>query len=280
MPEDVYFERIAGVGVPGEADKPVKQPRPKLELSMDDDDVSTPTHDLEAPAQDQGAVPVTSPEHAGLDENGFPLNPLKNQDQLWFVQAGELYRPIERCAITARGSGLLLMTSGVLTILVSALSGLLTGTLSDQLVTVVVGAMLITLGVIERGAARDVMRALPRACSRLVWNQAALFGIVALWCGSEMSGFHSSQAAEGMLLTAEQRVLMAEALPGLAGEIELWEAQVPSMVYGFFGFLVVMSLVFQGTLAFYYSGTKRRMKAFHTQVPPWVSETVTTILAR
>lgn len=279
MPEDVYFERIAGVGVPGEADKPVKAPPPKLELSMDDD-VDTPTHDLEQASPEGGAIPETATAHAGLDENGFPLNPLKNQDQLWFVQAGELYRPIERCAVTARGSGLLLMVSGIATILISAVVGVLTSAFGDHLVTIVVGAMLTTLGVIERGAARDVMRAQPRACKRLIWNQVALFVIVALWCGSEMNGFHATSAAEGSLLTGEQRELMEQALPALAGEIELWEAQVPSMVYGFFGFLVVMSLVFQGTLAFYYNGTKRRMKAFRTQVPPWVSETVTTILAR
>lgn len=274
MPEDVYFERIAGVGVPG--DKPVKAPRPKLELSMDDDDLPTEAHELETAPP----IPGTSPEHAGLDDNGFPVNPLKNQDQLWFVQAGELYRPIERCAITARGSGLMLIASGVFTLLGSAIATLFAGSVTSQLIPLVVGAMLVTLGMIERGAARDVMRARPKACSKLILNQVVLFGVIALWCGSEMQGFHSSDAAQGQVLSGEERALMQEALPALAGQIELWEAQVPSMVYGFFGFLVIMSLVFQGTLAFYYAGTKRRMKAFQTQVPPWVSEIVTTILAR
>ncbi|GJM21821.1 MAG: hypothetical protein DHS20C15_17360 [Planctomycetota bacterium] len=272
MPEDVYFERIAGVGAAGEANKPLRQPKPELVLSMDDDLSGA------APAED---LPATNPQHVGLDENGFPLNPLKNQDQLWFVQAGELYRPIERVANTARSTGALVLISGLLTVVISGIVALAQGDPTSQLIELVVGAMLITLGAIERSAARDILRAVPRACSRLVWNQMMLFGVVALWCGSQMKNFSDAAAAgSATLISPEAEPLLAEAFPGLSTQLTELQVIFPSLVYGFFGFLVVMSLIFQGTMALYYNGGRRKMKSFREDLPPWVAEIVATILAR
>jgi len=272
MPEDVYFERIAGVGAPGEANKPQRRPKPELVLSMDDDLTGEP---------DPEDLPATAPSHVGLDENGFPLNPLKNQDQLWFVQAGELYRPIERAASTARASGTLIMVSGLLTVLIAGIVALAQGDPMSQLIALVVGAMLITLGAIERGASRDIARAVPRACSRLVWNQMMLFGVVVLWCGSEMKNFQDvAISGNASVISPEAEPLLAEAFPAMATQVEQLNEMLPALIYGFFGFLVVMSLVFQGTLALYYNSRRRKMKAFREDLPPWVAEIVATILAR
>lgn len=260
---DVYFERIAGVAEPkgqGPRRPAGATPAPKSgasRLELDGDE-----------AESHGPEPVA------LDENGFPLSPLRDQDELWFVQAAQLYRPLDKCAATARASGGILMTSGVLTLFFAAISAAFGG-LQENLVTFVVGLILITLGLIERSAGQDVALCKVSAPSRLAWNQLMLFGIIALSCGMQMKTYQGEQAAAA--LTPEMQQQLAESNPELAGMMANLQSIGPTVVYTFFGFIVLTSLMFQGGMALYYLSRRRRIQRFHQELPPWVSRIVLTV---
>lgn len=212
-----------------------------------------------------------------LDEDGFPLSPLREQDELWFIQAAELYRPLARCARTARASGMLMILSGVL--------ALAAGGLTMHVVTLVIGLILVTLGAIERSAAGDVARAELKAPGRLALNQLMLFGLVVLYCGAQMKSFHTAFAKSGTVTeVANQLSSIPAELDPLRQELlamlpEL-EPVLPKLIFGFFGLMAALSLVFQGYLAAYYATRKNKVRTFHRELPPWVSNLVTLVSSR
>lgn len=252
---DVYFERIAGVA---EAKATRRMPR------------------VEGGEPTEAMVPDA--EEVELDDDGFPVSPLKDQDHLWFVQAAQLYRPLQRCARTARGNGALMIAGGLLT----GLAGLVV----FHVVTMVVGLILITLGSMERSTARDVAAARPGSTGRLAFNQLVLFALVALYCGAQMKSFHTAYAKTGF--RTDELVERIERLPGELGQVGAQlealgpslQATVPNLVYAFWALVAVSSLFFQGTLALYYLTRKRRIRLFYQELPPWVVDIVKTITVR
>lgn len=251
--EDVYFERIAGVGeAPGQnrRRRPEAAPAGPLELEGD------------AAEADPGD------EHVPLDENGFPMTPLRGQDELWFVQAAQLYKPISSGVSTARASGGLLVASGVLTLFWFGLIMLGGGAITEHAVTGVIGLIMLTLGVFERSAAKDLALARPGAPGRLAVNQLMLFGVIALWCGLQMRG--AGDGAQASAMSTE----VAAQVPEMAEQIQALES---GLVYMIFGFILVTSLIFQGVLAAYYLSRRKRVRAFHEELPPWVGDIVRTV---
>jgi hypothetical protein len=258
--EDVYFERIAGVGeAPGQ--NPRRQQQPEV-----------PKGPLELEGEDAESAP--SDEHVALDENGFPMTPLRGQDELWFVQAAQLYKPIASGVSTARASGGMLIASGVLTLFWFGLLMLGGGGITDHAVTGVIGLIMLTLGVFERSAAKDLSLARPGAPGRLAINQLMLFGVIALWCGLQMRGVSEGLEASAMTPEVEQ---VAADFPEMAGQLEGLESLGESIAYMVFGFILVGSLCFQGVLAAYYLSRRKRVRAFHEELPPWVGDIVRTV---
>ncbi|MCB9897890.1 MAG: hypothetical protein H6825_07800 [Planctomycetes bacterium] len=257
---DVYFERIAGVGeakganarrpmVPGQAADPAR-----LEL-VDDGHVADPGAE----------VP--------LDDMGFPLSPLRDQDELWFVQAAHLYRPLEKCARTARASGSFMLVSGIVTLLFAGISAAFGG-LQENLVTLVIGLILATLGIIERSAGNDIAQCKVSAPSRLAWNQLMVFGVIALYCGLQMKGFASDPSAAALSPEVQESLASTPQFAGIADSVSSLDTMI---VYSFFGFVVVTSLLFQGGMAMYYLSRRKRIQRFHQELPPWVSRIVLTV---
>jgi len=257
--QDVYFERIAGVGeAPGQNRRPRAQgPAGPLELEGD-----------------EAAEHPDADEHVALDENGFPLSPLRGQDELWFVQAGQLYKPIASGAATAKASGGLLIASGVLTLLWFVLVLLGGGAVTDHAVTGVIGVTMLTIGVFERSGARGLGLARSGAPTRLAVNQLMLFAVVALWCGLQMRWV--SEGAQAAAMSPEMAEQLSEH-PGMAGAFEDAVSMGETIAYVVFGFMLVTSLVFQGALAAYYLSRRRRIRSFHEELPPWVADIVRTV---
>lgn len=172
---DVYFERIAGVGEAkgANARRPAAGQASQAATRLELDDDGQP--------HDPGS-------EVALDEMGFPLSPLREQDELWFVQASQLYRPLQKCAATARASGTMMLVSGVFTMLWAAVSSAFGG-LQENLVSLVIGLILVTLGFIERSSGNDISACKVSAPTRLAWNQLMLFAVVTLYCGVQMKSF-------------------------------------------------------------------------------------------
>jgi len=259
MVEDVYFERIAGVG-----ERRPERRLPKGAVSVELADVS---HEL--PGGGEASAAPAAPAEIEIDENGFPVSPLRDQEELWFVQAANLYRPLDKGAGVARSSGLFMVLCGALT----AVGGLVT----VNMVTIVVGLIFVVLGTMERGAGNELSRAVASAPARLALNQALVFALIAIYCfaqikGYDMSTAHALAEAEAQIAqlpTAEQQEV-ARKLVNMG----------PRLVMLVNGGIIGASLLFQGFMASYYLGKRRRIREFHDELPPWVSGIVKTVATR
>jgi hypothetical protein len=261
--EDVYFERIAGVG---ERQSEPRRPKgaegaPALTMNADMDADVGPEIDLNAPLQ-------ATTNEAGMDDNGFPTSPLRDQEDLWFVQAAGLYSPISKGANTARTSGMIMLLSGVFTLLL--------GALGMNVVTMVIGLIFSTLGWMERSAGNDLAQVKSSAPTRLALNQLLIFALVAGTC---FMGVKSAdvQAAQAMTATEAQIAELPAEAQGMARQMaELG----PSAIYMVFGAIAAVSLLFQGTMAIYYMSRRRKVREFDEELPPWVADIVRTISVR
>lgn len=230
---DVYFERIAGV-----ADTRPQPPKSE-------------------------AAPALPGEDEPIDEDGFPISPLRDQDHLWFVQASRLHRPLAGAASIARASGLSLMIMGAATAFVGILSVMTGGTF----LPIVLGAILLTLGTMERSGAVAMAAANMRAPGQLARNQLSLLVIVvaSAWvsgAGSELGAMLQELVQGGSVpqeLQARMTALASVLSRGLV---------IPAAVVG---------LAVNGSLAVYYLTRKRPIGLFHRELPPWVVNIVTTV---
>jgi hypothetical protein len=267
--EDVYFERIAGVGERAGASPRMPQGAapvqpvgpPVLNMALDDDLMGTSP----LGASTQQAVPQ---DDVQCDENGFPTSPLRDQEDLWFVQAASLYKPLAKGASTARTSGMFLILGGLFTVGAGALSA--------DMIAMVVGLIIGTLGWMERGAANDLAQAKPSAPVRLALNQLVLGALIvgSAWMTVKAVG---AQAAQAMTASESKIAELPAEVQGVARQ---FTALGPDMVYMMFTAIVLGTLLFQGGLAVYYFTRRRKVRNFHTELPPWVSEIVTTVARR
>jgi hypothetical protein len=264
--EDFYFERIAGVG---ERQSEARRPQgaegaPTMTMGGGMDDDVGADIDLNATAQ-----PTVE---GSMDDNGFPTSPLRDQEDLWFVQAAGLYKPIAKGAATARASGMFMLVSGVLTMLF--------GLLAVNVVTIVIGLVFAVLGTIERGAGNDMALAKASAPTRLAINQLLIFGLVAGSCFMSLKDLNMDGAQAMTESEAQIAQLPAEA-QGVAQQMAQQMAEMgPSIVYTIFGAVAALSLIFQGTMAAYYLSRRRKIRDFDDELPPWVGDIVRTVAAR
>lgn len=251
---DVYFEKIAGVA----EHNPDAPPDPlKLELALE-----------QAPA-DEGTQNPTQEKGPDLDDHGFPVSPLREQDHLWFVQAAQLYQPLRRCASTARTDGLFLLLAGALATLV--------GGLAVDVITIVIGLIVITLGTIERGGGTDMLAARPKASRRLALTQVALLALVATYCGAHMYAIQGDPNAAWMVNWRPQiEALLARFPEGQAPLSASALDQLPAVTFYTYGAVAGVSLLVQGFLAAYYFTRGSRVRRFHAELPPWVVQIFAT----
>lgn len=270
--KDVYFERIAGVGA-REGSAP-RQPRgatqsqqhepPRLNMVLDDDPPAVEREYSAHMAADdipqQGDVPC--------DENGFPVSPLRDQEDLWFVQAADLYKPLSKAAGIARSSGMLLLVAGVFTAFL--------GVLSSDMVTAVIGLIVATLGGMERSAATDLAQAKPSALPRLALNQGLVLALIVVSSWMTIRSIDTG--------TVRAMSLSDEAVSQLPAEVrELarsMQGASSKLTEGLFAVTVGLGVIFQGGLAAYYLTRRRKLQRFYEELPPWVCEIVTTVALR
>lgn len=234
---DVYFERIAGVADPRKA--AAAEPAP------------------------EAASVVPTARGGGLDENGFPVSPLHDQDHLWFVQASRLHRPLASAAATARAFGLWLVVFGGLTALAGAL-GLAAG---GSPVPLVLGAILATLGTLDRGIANCLAAADPGAPGKLARNQIILLVIMGLAAWTSGIG----------RLAAPDAHALSQLPPDMAAPIQ---TLTPFLSGGLLLPVIALMALVQGSLALYYMTRRKHVAEFHAELPPWVARVVTTVSGR
>ena len=132
---------------------------------------------------------------------------------------------------------------------------------------------LCAIGAVEYWGYCRMRRAEVGAAGLLAKNQLAFLGLIVVYCLAQMLMF-STQKIKAEALSPEVRAQMA-ALPSMERAIDgQIDHYAPLVTYGFYGLVIVLSLLFQGGLALYYFSRKKRLVEFHRQTPDWVRRVV------
>ena len=205
---------------------------------------STPSVSGESPA---AARPPASP----LDESQFAL----------VQEAARTYTPIKKATRTA-------LSSSIVTLLIGASAVpflLIWPSFSGLLITVGLGV----IGAVEFLGYRKLRKADPAAARFLATNQLAFLGLIVFYCLLQMLSF-SPEDAKAAALSPEIRAQLGavpDVVRAIDRDIERW---APQVTYGFYSLVMVLSLFFQGGMAYYYFTRRKFLEAFQHQTPPWV----------
>jgi hypothetical protein len=197
--------------------------------------------------------------------NSHGPGPLREGDFRQIAAAMAGFKAIRSAARTAWLSAATTLTIGVF----SALFVLVWPSWEGALVA----AGLCAIGAVEYWGHCRMRRAEVAAAGILAKNQLAFLGLIVLYCLVQMAMF-STQKIKDDALSPEVRAQMA-ALPSMARSIDgQIDRYAPLVTYGFYGLVIVLSVLFQGGLALYYFSRKKRLVEFHSQTPDWVRRVV------
>jgi hypothetical protein len=193
--------------------------------------------------------------------------PLDERDYLLIRQATVRHKAIRTAARTALASSVTTFLIGILAVPFVLLWP------SWEGAVIAVGLCLI--GMVEYMGCAKIRRADPAAAGTLGKNQLALLGLIVFYCVAQMVAF-SPEQAQSNAISPGVRSQLDVITPGLSEtldvEIERWALLV---TYGFYGLIILLSVVFQGGMAFYYFTRKRTIEAFNEQTAPWVRRVFT-----
>ena len=198
-----------------------------------------------------GSSPAAPPPASPLDESQFAL----------VQEAARSYKPIKKATRTALGSAITTLVIGVSAVPLA----LIWPSFSGALITV----GLCVIGVVEFMGYRKLRQADPSAARWLGTNQLAFLGLIAFYCLLQMLTF-SFEDVKAAALSPEFRAQLNAApdmARGIDRDIEQW---APLVTYGFYSLVLVLSVLFQGGLAYYYFTRRKFLEAFQRQTPPWV----------
>jgi hypothetical protein len=183
-----------------------------------------------------------------------PDGPLSDADFERLRQAAASRRPVRAAARVATGSAA--------TILVVAVLSLPFALLSPGLTEVLVTLALSVITWMEYAGAAKMRRGEPAAASVLGWNQVVFIGLIALYCISRML---DAGSVEGQLSPAVREQLSQA--PDLARELG---SLIPTLTYAVYGVVILLSVMIQGSLAWYYFSRRRHLESLHSSTPAWI----------
>jgi len=211
-----------------------------------------------------GTAPRSPSPMAGRSPPAAPPSPASPLDESQFAlvqEAAQNYKPIKKATRTALGSAITTLVIGVSAVPLA----LIWPSFSGALIT----AGLCVIGVVEFMGYRKLRQADPAAARWLGTNQLAFLGLIAFYCLLQMLTF-SSADAKAAALSPEFRAQL-NAAPDMTREIDnIIEQWAPLVTYGFYSLVLVLSVLFQGGLAWYYFTRRKFLEAFQRQTPPWV----------
>ena len=192
-----------------------------------------------------------------------PLSP----EQIWKInEAARSHRAIRRASRTA-------FSSATTTLLIGLVSGLFT-LFSPDWKSIVMSLAVVAVGCVEYIGYRRLLRADLNAPRLLMRNQLAFLGVIVAYCIFQMLTF-SIESLRNEAISPEVREQLHQ-LPGMErsidGQIETWGTVTH---FGLYGGMIVVSIAFQGGLAWYYATRRKRLEAFHRANPDWAKQVVT-----
>jgi hypothetical protein len=202
-------------------------------------------------------VPEIRPQAVGPTS----ASPLNESHLAQIDDARRVFKVIRRAQWTALSSSVTTLIIGV----VAVPFLIFWPSVASALITV----GLLVVGVVEYLGYCKLRQADPAAATLLSRNQLAFLGLIILYCAIQMLTF-STDEIKATVISPEFRAELTNAMPEMNrtidGYIDDWG---PLAVRGFYGLVIVLSLVFQGGLSFYYYKRRKALLAFQAQ-PAWV----------
>lgn len=181
------------------------------------------------------------------------VGPLSEQDYLVLRQALLARVPIQKAARIARKSAISILVVGVTSIPLAAFSMSASG--------LMVVAAICIIGYLEYVGCRRMKAAEPAAASHLGWNQVVFIVLIALYCIDQMLS-----ASNGGGVSDDARAKLSR-VPELARTVE---TILPAATFLVYGLVMVVSLLVQGTLAWYYFSRRKYLDMLQRTTPAWV----------
>jgi hypothetical protein len=207
-----------------------------------------------------GTAPQDFPPASGARPPVAPPSPLNEAQFAVVREAAAAFKSIKRATRIAQSSSFIT--------LFFALAAAPVTMLWPSIAGVLITLGLFVIGSVEFIGHRRMQRADPTAARFLATNQLAFLGLIIVYCLIQMLTF-STEAAKAEALSPEVRAQLNE-MPEMAGSIDsIIEKWAPLVTYGFYGLVIVLSILFQGGMAWYYFSRRKFLEAFQRQ-PAWV----------
>jgi len=165
------------------------------------------------------------------------------------------YRRLRRAASVAAGDGWTIVIFGGLSLLCTLAFGF-------SLNGFLLGTALVVMGVVEIKGGKALLKLDPTAPRRLCWNQiflASALTVYAIWNLLATLGGHTSELAREI----------ASLDAGMANDIEHMYVVITRLMYVC---LIVVSVLAQGGLAFYYHRREKMLADYLATTPPFILE--------
>ena len=226
-------------------------PLPPTTPSRDDDDGLGLFRD---DPQFSPAAQVAGPQrHSTQAPSGASLS----EDDFALVREATIRRKaIRKAAKVAKGSATTTLIIGALAVPFVLLSFSLSG--------LMITAGLLVVGTIERRGHRMLLAADPAAPKLLARNQLAFLGLITIYCIWQIL---TAGAVEAVSPEFRAQLGSLPSYENMVNDIErLW----PLVLRGIYALVIVLSIAFQGTLAYYYHSRSRHIQAYLSETPDWV----------
>ena len=187
--------------------------------------------------------------------------PLQEVDYVQIRQAAIIRKPIEKAARVARGSAISILAVGLVALPFATMS-------LDVTAYAIAGAICL-IGWFELRGAKQLAQAIPQSAKRLGFNQLMFLAIILAYAFWQIASFSIKGAKEALISAEVQSQLsqLGEMQEAIDEQLELW---APLVVYGLYGSLIVLSILFQGGLAIYYFTRSRHLMHFDETTPGWI----------
>ncbi len=152
------------------------------------------------------------------------------------------------------------------TLLVMAVLGILSLPFGVTVENLVIVAGLAVTGMIELRGSRRFRQASPSVARDLGLNQLALGTLIILYCIVQMVTFRADASS---VVSPEVAELLPQ-MPEMQRSVQQMTSLLPMMMYGFYGLVILLSVLMQGGLALYYFTRRKHVEAFRASTPEWL----------
>lgn len=247
---------------------PIIRPRPinKRSCTVDADGPVAVSHGFNVASVPTGrylSVPDGSPPVVPHPSAAIAAGPITVEQMAQLQRAKAAYRPVRRAAAVARSSAI--------TTLVIALGTAAYGLFSSDLSGLIAAGLLGAIGAVEFLGHLRLLRADGSAPRLLMRNQLAFLALIALYCIARMITF-SADALKNETLPPDIRAQLAP-MPEIARTIDQNVDRYGPLAYrGFYALVLLLSIAFQGGLAWYYARRTSHIRTYNAAAPPWVRQ--------